>query len=1280
LRPKLDVQRLLYSEALAYDRGSSWALCTGVPCSIDLITGAYVRLQPLLWTLLLLASLLGACGDDTVECGEGTERVRGRCVVDDDGGVAGSGGRAGSSGTGGSAGQSGLECGAGTEEVDGECVAIDGGNASEPALLPVGAACTANDECATGTCTETDTLPGGYCTILGCSADNPCPVGSTCYASPAGVRLCMAFCEGDVDCREGDDYNCQPLYTNGISICAPSCTITGACSSGTRCNEDNGLCEMTNCDPAAAESTCEDDETCWPDTRGLSQDGGLCLRLCDPADAAATCIATKEVCQPLAANPATTGFCAPPVCSATHECPAGAICANDVCQPPALCGEETPCADDLVCVGGRCMPECGITETGCPDMHPDLVCATVLETPACLPLGSFPGSSCRPNRDDACSRVAAGDASAPMVCRNDLCLVDCEIGSTELCQSISDSLVCATGIFDRPLCLPKGEFPGGPCGEGDTCAQDLEGNPDVDMVCLNDTCVIDCDESDAWPGFGDAMCQIVDSSLTCSETAGDVCVRACVEGDCDDGYSCLGAGEVPEDENACLPNGTFPGSACGASDFCAQDLGGVAAADMVCVGGTCVVACAGNDDALCDGVSTSLTCSSAVNLCVLECVAGQCLPGYSCFTTGGDNACLPDGSFPGSECSDVVGSECADNLGGNDAVDQRCVDDTCVVECPSDNDPLCAGVNAALTCSESAGDICVIGCAAGNCLPGFACLDPGGENACLPTGTFPGSPCRATVGNECDANVGGNEDADMVCAEGTCVVACPSNDDALCTEVSDSLTCSESAGNLCVLECVLGACPSGYSCLNPGAENACLPDGTFPGSACRATGQACDQDFGGDADVDMICVEDTCVVDCAAGGDTLCTEVSTSLTCSESASDICVVGCVLGACLPGYSCLDPGGENACLPDGSFPGSECRAEVGDECDLDLDGNAAADMICVEDTCVVDCSTGGDGLCSAVDPGLTCSETAEDICVFACDAGACPSGYSCFDPGPGNENACLPDGSFPGSACRAAATDQCDQDLNDDVDVDMECVSGTCAVSCATDDDALCADLDSSLTCSESASDICVIGCDGGDCPSGFSCLDEGGENACLPTGSFPGSECRATSDDECDENLNDNPAIDLVCVDNTCVVGCAGNDDPLCAAVDASLTCSESAGDLCVVSCATTACPTDYSCLTFNNEDACLPTGSFPSSPCRSTPGDACDQNLLENDDFDMECTVTNVCAVRCDADEGICQDFDPSWTCSGVAGDVCVIACVGGECPEGYFCFTAAGENSCFPE
>jgi hypothetical protein len=107
-------------------------------------------------------------------------------------------------------------------------------------------------------------------------------------------------------------------------------------------------------------------------------------------------------------------------------------------------------------------------------------------------------------------------------------------------------------------------------------------------------------------------------------------------------------------------------------------------------------------------------------------------------------------------------------------------------------------------------------------------------------------------------------------------------------------------------------CPTGFSCLDAGdstRENACLPNGTFPGSKCRTSGTACDQDLGGQSFLDMTCIDTTCYLQCANDNDDLCSGYNAALTCYADAN-ICVPACVASNCPDSLSC--DGDENACV--------------------------------------------------------------------------------------------------------------------------------------------------------------------------------------------------------------------------------------------------------------------------------------------------------------------------------------------------------------------------------
>lgn len=859
-------------------------------------------------------------GCNETECGAGTHEVDGRCVIATDAGPDATVEDAQvdkDTGTGTETGTT-VTCSSETRLVDGKCLA----------KKQIGSACTDSAECLSGTCvTGADNVPGGLCTMLGCSADNACPNGSTCYQLDKSTSLCMPYCDRNATCRTDEGYHCQPLYTTSLNICAPSCTLTKSCSAGTRCNEDSGLCEIAECTVGESSSACSDEETCWPDSKNLSSKGGLCLHLCEVAHPEKNCnVGKDEVCQPLENDP-TKGFCAPPVCTKNAECPAGAECTNHVCQPPAACTDNAACGDDRTCVSGKCLRKCPTDDSKCSDVHPDLVCATPLPVPACLPLGSFPGSACKKTEDNRCGDLTVGSSKVGMVCENETCLADCTVGGDTLCTGLSSTLQCAHGIFSKDLCLPKGSFPGSTCGANNSCAADLNGDPNVDMQCVSGTCVVGCSESGKWSGYGDALCSLVDSSLTCADKAGSICVRACGDqASCATGYSCFDPGAVHEH----------------------------------------------------------------------------------------DNACLPTGSFPGSPCRSTSGNECDSNVGGNDAVDMVCTNNTCTVSCPGNNDALCAGVDSRLTCSESAGNLCVFACGAqGACPGGYSCLDPGDsthQNACLPTGSFPGSPCRSD--NSCDQDLGGNAAVDMACVAGSCVVGCNTGNetvnDQLCGGVSSALTCSETGGHLCLPKCQSGVCGTGFSCLSPTGENACLPNGTFPGSTCRTSGTQCDQDLGGNTSVDMVCANNVCAVNCNLGSnetinDAVCAGVNSALTCAESGGHLCVVACVSGQCGTGFSCFDSLGENACLPNGTFPGSACRSTVGDECNQNLLGNPNLDLGCLQGTCLLSCPNDTNAICSGFSSSLTCA-SAVNFCFEACTGGVggtCDPGFVCTSDG-----ACVP----------------------------------------------------------------------------------------------------------------------------------------------------------------------------------------------------------------------------------------------------------------------------------
>ncbi|MBI5479941.1 MAG: hypothetical protein HY906_13835, partial [Deltaproteobacteria bacterium] len=482
-----------------------------------------------------------------------------------------------------------------------------------------------------------------------------------------------------------------------------------------------------------------------------------------------------------------------------------------------------------------------------------------------------------------------------------------------------------------------------------------------------------------------------------------------------------------------------------------------------------------------------------------------------------------------------------------------CMNDLCVPTCTLESH--CTGLSSLLTCVESEG-ICVYACVSGACPTGYSCLTS--ENACLPTGSFPGSPCKA--GDLCD-NVNGIPQACVDSGGGkVCVATCAN--EGQCQAVNAVLTCVEAQG-LCFPACSLtgncnpAAIGAGFSCFT--TYDACLPTGTFPGSPCTADAQCLPVGGAPQTCVGEAAGAGQCSVQCAPGssGDALCEAVSLGLKCmpmTESpAGGICNYACIAGECDhlgAGYTCMEA--YEVCLATGTFPSSPCLPVDGTHSSpwcRPVGGAGPVTQSCVNSMCVVNCDEAvpqtGDALCAAVNSALTCMPQSGTVglCVYACVSGACLSGYACYDQGtpPTNQNACLPVGSFPFGPCKLNGT--CDNYGT----LPMACQGGKCVVSCTDGGggDAICPAVNSALTCEDYFAHVCLPACVSGSCAflgGGYTCAPTG-QNACLPTGSYPTGPCRASSP-RCDSAVGGVATHNLVCANpgtgEACYFDCSWN--------------------------------------------------------------------------------------------------------------------------------------------
>jgi hypothetical protein len=134
------------------------------------------------------------------------------------------------------------KCAGGTvcDPLDGACKPPKFAKLGQPCGGDAGPTCSG----VTGaTCLEGDYLDG-YCTVTPCSADAPCPLGSSC-AKVSGKPSCFVHCKIDADCRGGTDYKCQDvgslLVAGGsrrvCTLIAFPCTTNAECPTPLECKD-----------------------------------------------------------------------------------------------------------------------------------------------------------------------------------------------------------------------------------------------------------------------------------------------------------------------------------------------------------------------------------------------------------------------------------------------------------------------------------------------------------------------------------------------------------------------------------------------------------------------------------------------------------------------------------------------------------------------------------------------------------------------------------------------------------------------------------------------------------------------------------------------------------------------------------------------------------------------------------------------------------------------------------------------------------------------------------
>ncbi|MBI5494984.1 MAG: hypothetical protein HY904_08135 [Deltaproteobacteria bacterium] len=170
-------------------------------------------------------------------------------------------------------------------------------SSSSGAPAAMGQPCTANGQCADGTClTELrDGWPGGYCT-KSCQDQTTC--GSTGFCS-GDLGVCLRRCTGSGDCRS--DYPCMDPAWSGTTTCTPYANGTG----------DVGA-------PCTTFRDCKGGSLgyCVTETRGWP--GGYCTSECQGGNL----VCNTGHCVQTSIDP---GFCATD-CTSAAQCRTGYSC------------------------------------------------------------------------------------------------------------------------------------------------------------------------------------------------------------------------------------------------------------------------------------------------------------------------------------------------------------------------------------------------------------------------------------------------------------------------------------------------------------------------------------------------------------------------------------------------------------------------------------------------------------------------------------------------------------------------------------------------------------------------------------------------------------------------------------------------------------------------------------------------------------------------------------------------------------------------------------------
>jgi len=1198
--------------------------------------------------------------------------------------------------------------------------------------------CAASSECASGSCANgycCSTACGGGCDVCNVTpgtctliSDNLPGVGCGPYLCNGVAGACPTSCAADLDCAVG--YFCA-----SGGICIPQR------GGGSPCNvASGGDCTVPGCRECVSGLTCKDGYCC----------NGPCAGSCQ------TCAKTPGTCTSVTLNED------PDTCTGTNTCSVAGSCLK---QNGQTCSLGTDCASSY-CVDGLCCNtacsggcdecasspgKCSIVAQGNAGASPSCgayvcngslaSCPTVCANDTDCASGYFcaANATCQARKSNgvACNIASGGDCrtSGCRVCSSNNCIDGycCDTACGSACDACNGAALGWSGATNGTCAIAPVSYPGSPsCG-----AYACNG--------ASATCATGC-TSDAQCGAG-SYCNAAGACVA-QKAQGSACnlatdcrvsgsCRACVTGNCVDGYCC---------NTAC-------GSQCQACDVsgalgsCVTVTGAVHGSRTACPGsGACAASCNGVDATSCKYAGASVacgttSCASGVQTNVGTCNgSGTCNQGttpcgnYACGGATCKTSCALDSDCANTTSLYCAGGACVSKKPNGDACTgaNACTSGNCVSGVCCDTACTGAGLSCNLAgsvgkCAKTNGTACTLGteCGSGQCVDGVCCNSScGGQcQACNVTGSV------GTCSNVIGAPVGGRTPCGGTGAGMICGARCDGTSGTSCSYPTPATSCSPAA---CTggVETTAGTCNSAgtcsyttkpcgaYMCGTTSCKSTCAGDTDCAGGFyCKLGVCAAKEILGATCSAASACGSGNCVdgVCCNAsscGTGLRCNVAGALGRCAKPNGSACTISteCASSFCVDGV-CCDTGCNSQCAacdvtgkvgtcssvsgaPHGTR--SACSgAGAGTECGPVCDGS---DMIachyptggksCGANSCTVSSGTyiekhtsvcDGAGACSDEPKtcvGYTCGTTS---CKTTCSANTdCATGFYC------KTGACVPIEGL-GTACTTALT--CTSGFCTD---GVCCAVGSCGAgrSCSAGTGTLkgvCVSLNGTA-CSadaECASNVCADGvcCDTACNGSCEACNKSGSVGKCVPIVGNP---------------LTGHPACTGTSTDSDCAARCDGTDGKACkypgttascgtpscgggiekqvSTCDGAGTCKPASKTCSPYVCGPTAC------LTTCTKNADCGTGSYCNAgACEKTQalGKVCADGAQCDSGF---CADSVCCSVASCGEGSACAGFDTTTpgTCLRKKGVTCTKAdeCASGRCVDG-FCCDAACNGQC---